>query len=569
MGRFITVRRLGALGLALAGLVAISAGILTGRTAYLVFGMVAWWLLVFGGVAALLQRASMLMRMVAATRADLEMLASWQQRHPDELWRQLTRIGRDQRRAVAEAQEETLRLRKETKRSISAIERSLATLAEDQAGAATVQAANQLSIVSVLVEAMSNQRKGDVELALVKAAVEEIPQQLQQVQADVQQVKVEAELRQEKALQAQAETAQETRRSLMEHSSLAMRVYRDIHSELDARQGTLDEAVGQLGRQASSIDELKSALVGIDDRLQEAGRSIESTSKGLEATNSSLDLAGKGVEAMSRGLEAASTSLDATSASLAELRADYEADKRKLKVLSRDEKQLRSISKKGLQWLKYETVREVEAILQLRQMLRVESPTPLLGGWAMDPESVYGLVQLLSERQPRLVVELGSGSSTVWVALTLRRIGAGRIISYDHLPEYAARTRAALRDAGLEEWAEVRDAPLADVSVGDETYPWYTLGDTASEAPIDILMVDGPPASTGPLARYPALPLLSAAMGEGGIVIVDDATRADEEEMLERWSREFPRLKPISNLGPRTVVLAVEPASETAIASGP
>ncbi|MGY1410428.1 MULTISPECIES: class I SAM-dependent methyltransferase [unclassified Luteimonas] len=562
MGRFITVRRLGGLALALAGLAGISAGILTGSTAYLVFGMVAWWLLVFGGVAALLQRASMLMRMVAATRADLETLASWQQRHPGELWKQLARIEKEHRRAVGQAQDETVRLRKETKRGLAVLERSLAMIAEEQSGAATVNAANQLSLVSALVDATSNQRTAAVELESVKTAIGGIPVQLCEAQAGVLQAQADV-------LQAQADAAQETRRSLMEHSSLAMRVYRDIHSELDARQGPLDEAVKQLGRQAGAIVELKSVLDGVDNRLQETGKSVEATSKGLEATSKGIEATTKSIEAASKGIEATSKGIEATSKSLEELRADYEGDKRKLKALSRDEKQLRSISRRGLQWLKYETVREVEAVLQLRQILQVDLPTPLLGGWAMDPESVYGLVQLLLERRPRLVVELGSGASTVWVALALRRIGAGRIISYDHLPEYADRTRDALRSAGLEEWAEVRDAPLADVTIGDATYPWYSIGEAGKDAPIDMLMVDGPPASTGPLARYPAVPQFFGALGEGGIVVVDDATRADEEEMLERWSQEFPRLKPADSLGPRTVVLALEPAPAAAGADNP
>jgi len=554
---------LGGLALALAGLAGISAGILTGNTAYLVVGMVAWWLLVFGGVAALLQRANMLMRMVAATRADLEMLASWQQRHPGEVWKQLARIEKEHRRTVGQAQDETVRLRKETKRGFAVIERTLASLAEDQAGAVTVHAANQLSIVSTLIDATSNQRQAAVELESMRTAIGGIPLQVREAQAAELQALRDA---QAEVMRAQADAAQETRRSLMEHSNLAMRIYRDIHSGLEAHQDPLDEAVKQLGRQACAIDELKAQMNGVDNGLRETGKSVEAinkevqaTSKGIEAASKGIETTSKGIEAASKAIEAASKGIETTSRSLEGLRADYELDKRKLKALSRDEKQLRSISRRGLQWLKYETVREVEAVLQLRQMLGVDLPTPLLGGWAMDPESVYGLVQLLLERQPRLVVELGSGASTVWVALALRRIGAGRIISYDHLAQYADRTRDALRSAGLEDWAEVRDAPLVDVTIGDATYPWYSIGDPIKDAPIDMLMVDGPPASTGPLARYPAVPQFFGALGEDGIVIVDDATRADEEEMLERWSREFPSLKPSDNLGPRTILLAREP----------
>ncbi|VXA94670.1 conserved hypothetical protein [Luteimonas sp. 9C] len=494
MSGFMTVRRLGGGILAIAGVAGIAVGILSSTTSYLVLGALALWLLVFGGIASLLQRAGLLIRMIAATRADLEGLALGQQRLSGELRERMTVVEQAHRRAIGLAQDETVRLRKDMKRSLAGIEGYFATLADDQAGAATIQTANQLSIISMLVDATSNQRRME----------------------------------------------DETRRGLMEHSGLAMRVFRDIHSELETRQGSMDDAVKHLGRQSSEIGELKSVIESIDRKLSDAGNSL----RHIEATHYGVDTANK---------------------SLAELQAAYEADKKKLLALTRDEKMLRSISRRGMQWLKYETVREVEAVLQLRQMLQVESQTPLLGGWAMDPESVYGLVQLLTERRPQRVVELGSGASTVWVAMALRRCGTGKIISYDHLPEYAEQTRQALRRAGLEDWAEVRHAPLAEVAVGTETYIWYSIEDVAGDAPIEVLMVDGPPASTGALARYPAVPRFFEALGDQSLVIVDDATRSDEKQMLERWGNEFPRLRPVDNLGTRTVVLALESKPAAAV----
>lgn len=532
MGGFITGRRAVGLALALAGLVGIGAGAYTGRTMYLVFGMGAWWLLVFGGVLALLQRASMLMQMVAAARADLGALAAWQTSHPDELWRQLTRIGRDQRRAISQAQDETLRLRKETKRALAEIERAVQTIADEQAGSASVQSLHHLSVVSALVDSADTCRKsiGDLEVRISSL----------DAQVNDRLAAFEGRLEAQSA-QVLEEYAQETRRGLAEHSTMSLRVYRDISAELD--------------RWKERHEALRESLATYADGISGLSR----TAAELKST----------VEGSAGQLGGFAKALDATGGHLESLRATYEEDKRHLKALSRDEKQLRSISRRGLQWLKYETVREVEAVLQLRQLLSVDAPTPLLGGWAMDPESVLALVQLLTERRPGLVVELGSGASTVWIAMALRQIGSGKVVSYDHLPEYAAITRKALEHAGLQQWAEVREAPLTDTRIGDETFSWYGLDAGATQAQIDVLLVDGPPGSTGPLARYPAVPRLVRSLREHALVIVDDAARHDEEEMVERWIREFPALKRSAGLGPRTIVLQVDPVDGPGGADAP
>ena len=45
-------------------------------------------------------------------------------------------------------------------------------------------------------------------------------------------------------------------------------------------------------------------------------------------------------------------------------------------------------------------------------------------------------------------------------------------------------------------------------------------------------------ASSGPLARYPALPLLRDRCAPGARFILDDAARPDEKAIINRWTRE-------------------------------
>ncbi len=54
---------------------------------------------------------------------------------------------------------------------------------------------------------------------------------------------------------------------------------------------------------------------------------------------------------------------------------------------------------------------------------------------------------------------------------------------------------------------------------------------------IDLLLVDGPPAYVAGmgLARYPALPVMLDRLAPGATLVLDDAERPGEQEVLRRW----------------------------------
>ncbi|MCA5892726.1 class I SAM-dependent methyltransferase [Isoptericola sp. NEAU-Y5] len=184
---------------------------------------------------------------------------------------------------------------------------------------------------------------------------------------------------------------------------------------------------------------------------------------------------------------------------------------------------------------------QIQALDQLRDKFRVEGPLPDVGGWALDPTELLWLIDEVERRRPEFVVECGSGTSTFWIAMALRRNGHGRIISLEHQGKFAARTRAVLERHELSDVAEVRHAPLAEVETPRGTFRWYDV-EPDSLGPIDLLVVDGPPGTTGPLARYPALPVLHRALNPGACVLVDDMHRTDEQEAVRHWLRELPAL---------------------------
>ncbi len=178
--------------------------------------------------------------------------------------------------------------------------------------------------------------------------------------------------------------------------------------------------------------------------------------------------------------------------------------------------------------------REVEAMVQLFQGFTPRAPMPSSGGFALNPTDLLDLLHLIRTRSPRLVLELGSGTSSVWIAYALEQNG-GKLISLDHDPGYAEKTRSALALHGLTEVAEVRHAELRPVVLDGRTFPWYDVEALADVRGVDMLLIDGPPEKTGPDARYPAMRVLEHKLADAATVVFDDAHRHDEQIALRRW----------------------------------
>jgi Methyltransferase domain len=185
--------------------------------------------------------------------------------------------------------------------------------------------------------------------------------------------------------------------------------------------------------------------------------------------------------------------------------------------------------------------RQVEALVGLYAVLRPDRDLPETRGWAASPDFLLGLVAHAMATKPRVIVECGSGVSTVLLARCLSLNGSGQIYSLEHLPEFRERTVGELARHGVASWAAVLDAPLREYALPSGTWLWYSL-DELPVGEIDMLVVDGPPGTLGPLARYPAGPLLFGRLARNATIFVDDMVRADEQTMVARWIDEHPDL---------------------------
>jgi predicted O-methyltransferase YrrM len=188
-----------------------------------------------------------------------------------------------------------------------------------------------------------------------------------------------------------------------------------------------------------------------------------------------------------------------------------------------------------------QTFRQLEVLQNLSTMLPASDVLPATRGWAASPDLLMVLVDLVISGRPSLVVECGSGASTLWLALAMRRFEIdGRIIALEHDSVFGGKTRDFLTRHGVSDLAEIRDAPLESFSVDGETYSWYAKRTWEDLTGIDLLFVDGPPAATGPKARYPALPLLCGSLSPAATIVLDDLIVPDMQEVLRLWLDAHP-----------------------------
>jgi predicted O-methyltransferase YrrM len=159
---------------------------------------------------------------------------------------------------------------------------------------------------------------------------------------------------------------------------------------------------------------------------------------------------------------------------------------------------------------------------------------PNLGSWKADTGFLHRIVDAVEELRPATVVELGAGASTLVCAMALKNNGGGRLISYDQHEDFVRATAEWVRSEGAE--AEIRHAPLVDTA-NEWPGPWYRLDGIPPS--IDLLIIDGPPWAIHPFVRGAAESLFSR-IGQGGIILLDDAARPGERIVARRWRRNFP-----------------------------
>ena len=152
-----------------------------------------------------------------------------------------------------------------------------------------------------------------------------------------------------------------------------------------------------------------------------------------------------------------------------------------------------------------------ESLCWLSRTLSIKGRLPPLEGREMGPNALLELHGFIRESRPRKIVLLGSGASSLVIADALKQNGYGHVVAIDHHEGFAHKSREFLEKEHLGAWAEVTHAPLTTlsssfwegVSQADDakTLKWYETSIWETIDNVDLLVVDGPPATTCRYAR--------------------------------------------------------------------
>lgn len=184
--------------------------------------------------------------------------------------------------------------------------------------------------------------------------------------------------------------------------------------------------------------------------------------------------------------------------------------------------------------------RQTQALTSLLYFLKLTAPFPVMDSFVASPDLLLYLANHIVATKPRLIVECGSGVSTLVLARTAQLLSPStRVISLEHDPGYLEQSRQMITMHELGGFVELRHAPLAPAGLPDHETLWYDMTMLDDVSGIDLLLVDGPPAALGPHVRYPAIPLLRDRLSRTAVVLLDDAARPDEAEVAGRWTEEL------------------------------
>ena len=224
------------------------------------------------------------------------------------------------------------------------------------------------------------------------------------------------------------------------------------------------------------------------------------------------------------------------------------------------------------------TTKQLEAFISVQRFLDTGEASLDYHGWPISSDIALFLVNKVREENFDVIIEFGSGTSTVLFAKAiqqararalkdtsdLKRIGdhdesrdlvefrshdlPKRVVTFEHNRKFYDKTLASLNTHGVAHLVDLVHAPLVDWQAEGKDYLHYDCDDKLQEirnifegrqAKI-LVFVDGPPAATCEQARYPAIPKILQYLGRHELhIVMDDYVRDEEKRAAGRWSKLF------------------------------
>jgi hypothetical protein len=177
-----------------------------------------------------------------------------------------------------------------------------------------------------------------------------------------------------------------------------------------------------------------------------------------------------------------------------------------------------------------------EALNEIKRIFPDLSFFPPTRGWAGSPDFLLKLVELVVSESPEYIVELGSGVSSVVLGAAMKKFSQGKVDSFEHEQSFSYKSKRFLEINELSDIVNVIYSPLTLQNIQDTEWKWYDESKIKEiENGIDLLVVDGPPRFIQEKSRFLALPFLFDKLSTNSTIVLDDANRENEKQVVEDW----------------------------------
>jgi hypothetical protein len=155
-------------------------------------------------------------------------------------------------------------------------------------------------------------------------------------------------------------------------------------------------------------------------------------------------------------------------------------------------------------------------------------------GPAANHSFMYFVARVLQDHRFTDVLDLGAGQVSILIDRIRQKTGNFTVRTVEHDPFWAEKISSQVSH-------EVICAPLAARRVHEHQIRWYDLPPSVWRQPVDLLIVDGPPAHDGDIryARIGALDIAAAVLQKDFVVVVDDSERAGEQALIRMLKALF------------------------------
>ena len=152
--------------------------------------------------------------------------------------------------------------------------------------------------------------------------------------------------------------------------------------------------------------------------------------------------------------------------------------------------------------------------------------------WSGEPEFLQSCIEhALAAKAP--ILECGSGLTTMILGVVAQHTG-NTMWTLEHMPEWGYRVQCYLDELDITS-VRLNVAPLAHYVECD----WYAPPLEEMSEQFGLVVCDGPP-SAGRGGRYGLVPVMRPKLKPGCVILLDDAERKDEQDIILRWSEELP-----------------------------